>query len=90
MEHKFRTTIEIEVTVVAHVSPAVPARPCSDPDAPAYSDPGDPGERSVEAVLVRTLGSNSGGKMIDITDCLNDKELDALAEEAYEDVSNDD
>jgi hypothetical protein len=82
MQHKFKTTLELDVTVIAHVSPAVPPQPCSDPDHPAYSDPGDPGERSVEAVLLRS----TTGKTVDITDFLTDKELEALADEAASDA----
>ena len=87
MEHKFKTPLELEVTVIAHVSPAVPARPCSDPDSPAYSDPGDPGERSVESVLMTNLKT---GEYVDITDCLTEELIEMLAEDAYEDASNDD
>lgn len=88
MQHKFKTTIELEVTIIAHVAPSVPPRPSSDPDSPAYSDPGDPGERSIEAVFAITVGPDGGGKKIDITDCFNDRELDALANEAYEDAAD--
>jgi hypothetical protein len=82
MEHKFTSLLELEVYVVAHVSPSVPPRPSSDPDSPAYSDPGDPGERSIEAVFLKT----STGRKIDITDCLSPDELEQLAEEAYDDA----
>ena len=85
MEHKFTSILELEVNVVSHVSPSVPPKPCSDPDNPAYSDPGDPGERSIEAVFLKNLKTN---EVIDITDCLTDDELDALADEAYEDAAN--
>jgi hypothetical protein len=84
MEHKFTTILELEAYVVAHVSPSVPARPSSDPDSPAYSDPGDPGERSIEIVYLKT----STGKKIDITDCLSPDELEQLAEEAYTDAAD--
>jgi hypothetical protein len=84
MEHKFTTILELEAYVVAHVSPSVPARPSSDPDSPAYSDPGDPGERSIEIVYLKT----PTGKKIDITDCLSPDELEQLAEEAYTDAAD--
>jgi hypothetical protein len=84
MRHTFTTMLELEVTVVAHVSPAVPPVPCSDPDHPSYSDPGDPGEQSVEAVQLTNLKT---GKSIDITDCLSTELLEMLAEDAYDDVS---
>lgn len=83
MKHKFHTVLELEVTVIAHVTPPTPAVPCSDPDHPAYSDPGDPGERYVEAVLIIHPHT---GKKLDITECLTDKELDALADEAASDA----
>jgi hypothetical protein len=85
MEHKFKTALELEVTVLAHVSPAVPPQPCSDPDHPAYSDPGDPGERSVEAVFLKDLKT---GKDIDITDALSNELLEMLAEDAYNDAED--
>jgi hypothetical protein len=84
MEHKFTSILELEVYVLAHVSPAVPPLPSSDPDSPAYSDPGDPGERSIEAVFLKA----ADGRMIDITDALTPEELEHLADEAYEDAAN--
>ena len=33
-------------------SPERPPPPCSNPDSPAYSDPGDPGEVETDAVCV--------------------------------------
>jgi hypothetical protein len=83
MRHEFKTAIELEVTVIAHVAPATPPRPSMDPDSPTYSDPGDTGERSVESVLLKDLKT---GKMIDITDALRAEELDTLADEAYNDA----
>jgi hypothetical protein len=85
MRHKIKTELELEVQVISHVSPATPPRPCSDPDSPAYSDPGDPGERSVEAVL---LTNRKTGEFIDITDALSDELLEMLAEDSYEDAMN--
>lgn len=86
MRHVFKSSAELDITIIAHVSPATPPRPCSDPDAAAYSDPGDPGERSIEAILVTTVGAVGGGKEIDITDCFSDRALELFAEEAYNDA----
>src|SRR5215467_3232184 len=66
MEHKIKTPCELEVTVIADVSPSVPPVPCMGPDHPAYSDPGDPGGASISAVLLTNLKT---GEFIDITDC---------------------
>jgi hypothetical protein len=83
MQHKLNTYLsELEVTVIAHLSPSVPPVPCSDPDHPAYSDPGDPGEKYVEAVLLRS----PSGKTLDITEYLPNDMLEALAQEAYDEV----
>lgn len=84
MRHVFKTEVNLEVTIIAHVAPSVPPRPCMDPDHPSYSDPGDPGERSIEAIFAVTVGR--GGKKIDITDCFNDRALELLADEAYDDA----
>jgi hypothetical protein len=84
MRHTFKTELELEVTVLAHVAPATPPRPSMDPDSPAYSDPGDPGERSIEAVYMVT----PAGRYVDITDCLTPDEITQLADEAYEDAMN--
>lgn len=82
MRHAHKSEVTLDVTIISHVSPACPPRPCSNPDAAAYSDPGDPGERSIEAVLATT----EDGRKIDITDCFSAKALELLAEEAYEDA----
>lgn len=83
MKHTFTTMLEFDVTVFAHVSPAVPPVPCSDPDHPAYSDPGDPGESYVEAVFLK---NKKTGEDIDITDCLDEEVIQDLADQAYEEV----
>jgi hypothetical protein len=83
MRHVYKSAAELDITIIAHISPAVPPRPCSDPDAAAYSDPGDPGEREIEAILVTDLVTK---KKIDITGCFTDKALELFAEEAYDDA----
>jgi len=83
MEHKIKTPCELEVTVIADVSPSVPPVPCMDPDHPAYSDPGDPGGASISAVLLTNLKT---GEFIDITDCLGEQELQDLADAVLEDA----
>lgn len=83
MLHRHETILnDLEVTVIAWVQPAIPPVPCGDPDHPAYSDPGDPGEACVEAVLLRSRT----GKSIDIAPFLDDETIDQLAAAAYEDA----
>lgn len=80
MKKEFETVLsDVEVFVVAHLVP--PTAPTIRMD-PNDSDPGDPGERYIEAVQIKNLKT---GKFIDITDCLSEKELEALADEAYTD-----
>lgn len=75
MRHTIKTTLaDVDVTVIAHISPSV---------SPTFHDPGDPGERSVEAVLIKNLRT---GQEIDIADCFDPQALEALADEAYEDA----
>lgn len=38
------TTVEVDLTFSAAVTPSRPPPPCSNHDSPAFSDPGDPGE----------------------------------------------
>lgn len=83
MRHAHKSEVTLDVTIISHVSPACPPRPCSNPDSPAYSDPGDPGERSIEAVLAFNPQT---GQDMDITDLFSDKALELLAEEAYDDA----
>lgn len=86
MKHKFNTYLnDLEITVIAHVSPSVAPRPCMDPDHPSYSDPGDPGERYVEQVLLKNLRT---GHTLDIVEYLPQDTLDVLAQEAYDEVAD--
>ena len=74
MKYEYKTVLsDVEVKLVSHISPSTP---------PTFEDPGDPGERYIEAVLLKNLRT---GKDIDITDCFTEKDLDDLADEAYED-----
>lgn len=70
---------DMEIKVIAHISPPVAPTIRMDPND---SDPGDPGERYVEAVMIF---DRKAKKYIDITDCFTGRELDALADEAYDD-----
>ena len=78
MKVKFKTYLELEVEVHANVTPSCPPQPCSDPDHPAYSDPGDPGGAEIEAVFLIRPGKPN----LDITDYLHDDEIKELETDA--------
>jgi hypothetical protein len=71
---RFKTPVEIEVEVVGHYTPETPARGMMGP--PEDSEPGEPEEFELEAVLL-TLRERTSGP-IDI--------LGALSEEQREDL----
>lgn len=70
------------------VTPARPAPACSNPDSPAFSDSGDPGEVCISAAWLVREKSNRKRKLPErIIDSLNN--CDGLIAKLYEDTTND-
>jgi hypothetical protein len=76
---RFKTTLEVDVEVVGHYTGETPARGMMGP--PEDSEPGEPEDFEIEAVLV-TVPRGVGGH--DLTQKINI--LDALSEGVLEDI----
>ena len=50
----FGVEIDIEIELVCDFEPPVAPVPCSNPDDPAFSDPGDCGMIDLQAILITT------------------------------------
>lgn len=81
MRYTIKLTIELDVTVIAYLSPAVAPTICMDPND---SDPGDPGEQSIGAVMLEKEGLPG----LNIMPYLSYEDLDHLAQQAFEDLED--
>jgi len=75
IKKEFDVTLKLIIEVI-HYTPARPAPPCSNPDSPAFSDPGDDFEMEFNLFLV-----SESGEKIELP-----KVLHYLYEELFEEI----